>query len=193
MALSLHERSRNNYLGGAKGILCFPRRSNMNPGFDVSIRAIADDFYDAFHRCLEGKNVRVDEYHRICADIVSIPAIVNGSFALELYLKGMLSKGLRKRIKTHRIAKLYVLLKPDLQMAIRQSVESQLRPPFAFDSCLKGIDNSFEQWRYIYEKKDFGFGFNATLNVLPLFLETVRGFFKIDECKEQLDPSMFRR
>lgn len=149
---------------------------NMSSGFDISITAIADDFYQAYLRCLEGKNERMDEYHRIAADIVSIPAIVNGAFALELYLKSMLSKRCRKRNKTHSISELFSLLKQEQQLKIKGLVEPKLPPHLSFDECLIGIRDAFESWRYIHEKEDFGFGLNNTLNVLPLFLDAVRSF-----------------
>ncbi|MBQ7250755.1 MAG: HEPN domain-containing protein [Bacilli bacterium] len=148
----------------------------MSSGFDVSITAIADDFYGAYLRCLEGKNERVDEYHRICADIVSVPAIVNGTFALELYLKSMLSHRRRSRKKTHSISELFLLLKQKQQSKIRECVEPKLPPHLLFDESLRGISDAFEYWRYIYEKEDLGFGLNDTLNVLPLFLDAVRSF-----------------
>ena len=55
--------------------------------FNVSIRNIANDFYSAYKRCIEGKNPHIDEYGRHVMEVVNVPAIVNAAFACELYLK----------------------------------------------------------------------------------------------------------
>ena len=61
----------------------------MEYDFRTDILLIADDFYDAYKRCREGKNpVHFDGAIKYSA--CNIPAIVNGSFALELYFKIML-------------------------------------------------------------------------------------------------------
>lgn len=59
--------------------------------FDVSIINIADDFFEAYKRCKEGKNPR-SNHGCIAFSVVNIPAIVNAAFASELYLKSMLPK-----------------------------------------------------------------------------------------------------
>ena len=47
-------------------------------GSEVDIIEIANDFYEAYKRCIEGKNTRKLEDGRICSDVVNIPSIVNG-------------------------------------------------------------------------------------------------------------------
>lgn len=52
----------------------------MNCDFDTSITNIADDFCEAYLRCLKGKNPTVDEFNRTRCEVVNVPAIVNGAF-----------------------------------------------------------------------------------------------------------------
>ena len=62
----------------------------MATGFEHDILDIANDFYEAYRRCGEGKNPRTDEWGRYVTDVVSVPELVNGLFACELYLKSIL-------------------------------------------------------------------------------------------------------
>ena len=151
----------------------------MNCGFDTSIINIADDFYEAYLRCLEGKNPTVDEFNRTRFEVVNIPAIVNGAFAIELYIKSMSPLSNKELVqKKHSISKLLLTLNQSTQDEIKREVESQLEKHFKYDDCLKGINNAFAFWRYIHTKPDLGFGLNNTLNVLPIFLETIRNIAK---------------
>lgn len=136
--------------------------------FDHSVRDMAEDFYEAYNRCIEGKNGRFDEYGRYCEKCVNVPAIVNGAFAIELYLKSMTNK------HGHGIKELFSSINSDDQTMIRGEVESKLGNRWTFEEGLDIIDNSFVFWRYIHEKEDFGAGFNVTLLVLPAFLKAVR-------------------
>lgn len=147
----------------------------MNPDFDTSILNIAEDFYHAYLRCLEGKNPTKDEYGRIRYDVVNIPAIVNGAFALELYLKSLspLSKEELKQ-KRHSIKKLFLTLDNDTQERIRDEVEKELPLDYTFEKGLAIINNAFTFWRYIHTKPDLGYGLNVTLNVLPAFIKVIR-------------------
>lgn len=147
----------------------------MNPDFDTSIINIADDFYYAYLRCLEGKNPTKDEYGRIRYDVVNIPAIVNGAFSLELYLKSLspLSKEELKQ-KKHSIKKLFLTLDADTQKRIRDEARNDLPCGYTFDKGLAIINNAFTFWRYIHAKPDLGYGLNVTLNVLPVFIEVIR-------------------
>ena len=143
--------------------------------FDVSIINIAEDFYHAYLRCIEEKNRSIDEYGRIRYDVVNIPAIVNGAFALELYLKSLspLSKKELKQ-KRHSIKKLFLTLDAGTQKRISDKVEKQLAYGYDFDEGLVIINNAYTFWRYIHTKPDLGYGLNVTLNVLPVFIEVIR-------------------
>lgn len=147
----------------------------MNPDFDTSILNIAEDFYHSYLRCLEGKNPTKDEYGRIRYDVVNIPAIVNGAFALELYLKSLspLSKEELKQ-KKHSIKKLFLTLDADTQKRIRDETEKELPPDYTFEKGLAIINNAFTFWRYIHTKPNLGYGLNVTLNVLPAFIKAIR-------------------
>ncbi len=147
----------------------------MNPGFDVSILNIAEDFYHAYLRCIEGKDPNVDEWGRTRCEVVNVPAIVNGVFSLELYLKSLspLSE-VELKAKRHSIKKLFLSLDPGIQKRIRDEVEKELPREYTFQAGLGIINNAFTFWRYIHSKPDLGYGLNATLNVLPSFIAAIR-------------------
>lgn len=151
----------------------------MKHDFDTSIVNIADDFYEAYLRCIEGKNLTIDEYNRTCYKVVNVPAIVNGAFAMELYLKSVSSVSEKElKQKRHSLKALFLTLEQSTQDDIRKSMESKLNGRFTFDECLKGINHAFVFWRYIHKQQNFGFGLNNTLLVLPIFLETIRDTVK---------------
>ena len=106
-----------------------------------------------------------------------MPQLANGFFALELYLKSLIKveQNQLRKLK-HSISKMYHLLNPFQQKIIKNRVEAILidKDENRFEKCLKEIDNSFEFWRYIYEKDDLGFGLNYSLKVLQEFLGSVR-------------------
>ena len=150
-----------------------------NPDFNTSILNIADDFYNAYLRCLEGKNPTVDEFNRTRYEVANVPAIVNGAFAIELYIKSMSPLSNKELVpKKHSISKLLLTLDQSVQDEIKREVESKLEKHYKYDDCLKGINNAFVFWRYIHTKPDLGFGLNNTLNVLPIFLEAIRNIAK---------------
>lgn len=146
--------------------------------FDRSILDVAEDFYGAYCRCREGKNPRIDKWGRHRSDVVNIPAIVNGSFAIELYLKSIspLSEDeLRK--KSHHLKKLFETLEVEDQSAICERVEKELQSfNCSFEEGLAVINNSFTFWRYIHTKPNLGYGLNKTLIVLSIFVESVRQY-----------------
>ena len=151
----------------------------MNCDFDTSIINIADDFYEAYLRCIEGKNPTVDEFNRTCYEVVNVPAIVNGAFAIELYIESM-SRASKRKLKkmNHNIKDLLLTLDQSIQAEIKKEVEPKLESYQIYDDCLDGINNAFVFWRYIHTEKDFGFGLNDTLKVLPLFLNAIRAIAK---------------
>ena len=153
----------------------------MNYDFEYKdIFLIADDFYDAYIRCGEMKNPHYDESKRYTGSVVSIPEIVNGAFALELYLKGMAAKKVKNTRKLkHSILAIFNAIDLEKQKKLREEIEPQIKNwCSSFDEAVQKIDNSFEYWRYIHEKENLGFGLNRTLNVLSVFLEVVRKYAK---------------
>lgn len=136
--------------------------------FDVSIINIADDFFEAYKRCKEGKNPR-SNHGCIAFSVVNIPAIVNAAFASELYLKSMLPK----KARTHNLKDLFY----KLSSSIQEELKRQLEPKFNalnwekdFDGYFDDIANVFLFWRYIHEKdKPVGFLGNRINECLIVF------------------------
>ena len=145
----------------------------MNYDFDCSIKLIANDFYEAYIRCTEGKNIETIGNTTIL-HVVNVPAIVNGSFAIELYLKSMIEK---KNIKDHNLYFLFNCLDESMKSKIIREIEPQLiNERLKFDEALMKISDSFIYWRYIYEKDNFGIGLNITLKLLNIFIEVIKKY-----------------
>ena len=161
-------------------------------GCDCSIIDIAEDFNEAYIRCMEGKNNR-SEGNTTVGDIVSVPAIVNGVFAIELYLKSMIDPQKLGERKIHKIQELFSLLDDETKTKLETKIkgelpkllkltdsntqnqdESERNKYYSFEECLEGISEVFVFWRYIHEKEDLGFGFQNTIIILPIFLKNIR-------------------
>ena len=143
--------------------------------FDHSIIDMAEDFYNAYLRCSEGKNGHIDEYGRYREECVFVPAVVNGSFAMELYLKSI-SENWGPSLKA-----LFESLSDDDRAAIQKEVKTGNLYTYSFEDGLIIIDDAFEYWRYLHEKTDFGKGIraiNTVLKVLPACLEGIRKLAK---------------
>lgn len=141
----------------------------------TNILDLADDFEEAFNRCEEGKNFRIDEYGRGCYEVVNIPAIVNAAFSCELYIKYLLGK---KR-HGHNLKKLFILLDSEIQNRIRTNINEILdNRLFNFDLMLERASESYKTWRYIFEKKrtDYFMGtfINEHLKFFNLFLPELK-------------------
>ena len=148
----------------------------MKYDFSTSIIDTADDFYEAYKRCVEGKNGHENEDGIWQDSVVNIPAIVNGAFACELYIKSLLPEEEHRKMR-HHIKVGYSKLSLNHQENIKTNV---LKNPIVeqlggFDICLSALATCFERWRYIFEYKDFGnVGLNGTLLLLPSFIEAFR-------------------
>lgn len=141
--------------------------------FDVSIINIADDFFDAYKRCIEGKNERIDEYGRKVYSTANIPAIVNAAFACELYFKSMLPEN----VTGHNLKELFSKLSTSIQMKFKNSIKPQLTTlnwNKDFDGYLEDIADVFQFWRYIHEKKKpegfLGNRINECLSIFAIIL-----------------------
>lgn len=145
--------------------------------FDVNIQNIADDFYLAYKRCIEGKNPHVDEYGRHVMEVVNVPALVNAAFACELYLKMLIKDD---TTRGHDLEILFSQLEVDDKDRIRNIITERLKKGSlekGFDYYLKGISNDFEFWRYIHEKPDFGeLGLNIGLRAIDCFIEGLKEY-----------------
>lgn len=81
-------------------------------------------------------------------EVLIVPGIVCGAFAIELYLKSIItSEG--GSIKGHDLAELLSSVSVDSQKAIRSKVSY---PGIMFDFQLSRVAKAFEEWRYIYEQ-----------------------------------------
>lgn len=148
----------------------------MEYDFRTDILLIADDFYDAYKRCREGKNpVHFDGAIKYSA--CNIPAIVNGSFALELYFKIMLSP----KTWGHKLKELYDNLSSEIKCEIKAAVTfhlTKLAWDKQFEEYLEDLNNVFVDWRYISEK-NYAIGFlgnriNVYLQVLEILIPVVK-------------------
>ena len=148
----------------------------MEYDFRTNIVLIADDFYDAYLRCCEGKNpIQIDNVIKYSA--CNVPAIVNGAFALELYFKSMLLSETRG----HELKALFDVLSEDIKSDIKESTILQLELlawKKSFEEYLEDIDKIFEEWRYIHEKsytqRYLGNRINEYTQVLQILLPMIK-------------------
>lgn len=132
---------------------------------------IADDFFEAYKRCLEGKNIHKDEYGRMVGNIVAIPAFVNGLFACELYFKYLLGdkiKILEKR-EWHNLKKLYNVLDDNIKDKLK-AVE--FNPEYKLEDLLDDIGEGFKIWRYCFEDGNEKFGDKHPFLYTEYFINT---------------------
>lgn len=80
-----------------------------------------------------------------------VPCVVNGAFACELYIKGLLA--LQGDVITgHDLTKLFGKLSACAREDLKNSVGQKFtNSKDAFESYLNGIANAFKDWRYLYE------------------------------------------
>lgn len=84
------------------------------------------------------------------------PFFVNGVFAIELYLKTIYLANNKKYINTHELKKIYGLLPP-------KDKEELLRMQNSIDKVFEYYNDSFEKWRYSYEKNGFLHGNDGSI------------------------------
>ena len=118
--------------------------------FRIDILLQANDFYEAYERCLEGKNIfAIGTTAR--AHIVSVPAIVNAAFACELYLKSLLGK----ELVSHNLMGFYRKLPPEIKNELRSAYRLQKAFGFSsFEEAIGAVKNTFVEWRYLYKEKN---------------------------------------
>ncbi|MCI8368434.1 MAG: hypothetical protein HFJ81_02230 [Clostridia bacterium] len=147
----------------------------MEYDFRTNIILIADDFYEAFKRCREGKNP-VQDGNVVKCSVCNVPAIVNGAFALELYFKSMLSPD----TDGHKLMDLFNSFEENIKQEIKEKSISKLEKLAwgkSFEQYLEDINNVFVDWRYIHEKnynvKYLSNGANEFLQVLSILLPVI--------------------
>lgn len=148
----------------------------MEYDFRTDIVLIADDFYDAYQRCCEGKNpIQINNITRY--SVCNVPAIVNGAFALELYFKSMLPP----ETWGHELKILFDKLGGGIKLEIKNAATPHLDNlawDKQFEEYLEDLNNVFVDWRYI-SQKDYAIGYlgnriNEYLQVLEILLPVVK-------------------
>ena len=119
---------------------------------------IADDFYEAYKRCMKPD---ADNH------IVSVPAFANGLFASELYIKVLLGDKVRS-IKDHNLKNLYELLEDNHKEELK-SIKCDSR--YTLESLLDNIGDGFIMWRYIFEEDNDNFGNGRPFEYSEYFLK----------------------
>jgi hypothetical protein len=149
---------------------------------DTSILLQANDFFDAYKRCIEARDpVPFDGGLKYRS--VNIPGVVNGFFALELYLKSMNPnwKSRDQREKNHLLEKLFMALPSDIQNEISSKANQKLNGwnwDQNFMAVMKEVSNAFVEWRYIYEEKRTKGFYGDRINKYLYFLNVVLPIFK---------------
>lgn len=128
-----------------------------------------------------------------------IPSIVNSTFAIELYLKAILTYkhiSYKTKNKGHNLKYLFGLVPIEVQNIIKLKYESETKK--SHNLCLyNGLQeyldseyNSFEMWRYIFddwgEKRKYLFPDNETqilLNILKMECDKIKGGMLNDKFK----------
>lgn len=101
-----------------------------------------------------------------------IPAVVNGSFACELFIKSMLSNN---SARSHKLDILFGNLDLDIRNKIKDNTVQKMREIFsfyddaAFQQDLIDNNNIFETWRYFHE----GHTHSANLTFIKKFMEVI--------------------
>ena len=119
-----------------------------------------------------------------------IPSVVNATFAIELYLKAILTYkqiSYKKGSKGHNIKYLFEIIPKKVKKTITLKYESEKKKSsqlFLYNSLQEYLDheyNSFEMWRYIFDEwkdKRFLFPNNETkilLNILKKECDEIKG------------------
>lgn len=82
----------------------------------------------------------------------TISIIVMRSFSCEMFLKTLLVKNDLDNVKTHNLEILFNKLPEDCKTQIKTKLYSKYSDESTFEEELNKIANSFEEWRYFYEK-----------------------------------------
>ena len=131
-------------------------------GCEITQIDIADDFYEAYIRCLSANANN---------NIVAIPAFTNGLFACELYFKCIINK----KVKGHNLKDLFNELDDSFKNELKQIKNDSI---FSLDELLDKIGNGFEVWRYCFEDehKEFEekYPFECSKVFLKIYLPVIK-------------------
>ena len=126
----------------------------------VQARNLASAFRLASARCREARPLPNGQ-----AEMLMAPAVVCAAFSIELGLKTLLLKAGDPQ-KGHDLEKLFLRLEKGVQDAI---VARTSFPPEGFAKRLTVAAQTFDEWRYLYEKD----GVAASLTFLDSFMSAV--------------------
>lgn len=186
------------------------RKQNLSPDF---LFHIAKGFYDTGYLLAkaekEGKSVEGSQ--RIA------PAVVNFSFAIELLLKGLHSITNDVDVKGHQFWNLYKILPNSTKSRIEfkyketkqkagqelgkykirvypvkdednyKSAESKINDNSSIEELLRLHNDSFENWRYLYELKEGGFEYEYDFRLMNAFAKAL--IEVINEIKSATPPT----
>lgn len=141
----------------------------------------AADFAEAFYRCLESKEEHTDQWNRRVGHIVAIPAIVNGSFACELYLKSFSPNS-----KGHGLSILFNQLPLESKKRIAAKVDHKLKEQIWYSQFLPYLQkasNTFSEWRYVFEDCHSEAFYGEGVNENIAFFEALLFALKEETCQ----------
>ena len=122
----------------------------------------ANSFLTGADRCFEQRPLGTNQFQMPIQ-----PAIVCTAFAIELYLKAIITiEG--GSAKGHDLSALFVRLSPTSQLAIRDHLSLS---KIDFTTKLQNISGAFVEWRYVFEK--------SSASIDPRFLSGVARASKV--------------
>jgi HEPN domain-containing protein len=158
----------------------------------------AKGFYEIAFNCAHNikKNNDIESFQLLA------PAAVNFSFAVELFLKGLISMTTKKPIRGHHIKSLFLELPSEVRIKIEDRYKYQLHNNKAQEylssyAIVVSIDNkssrndkrdkssttilelleshnkAFENWRYIHEIGEVGYDYEFDFKLMDCFLKAV--------------------
>lgn len=170
-----------------------PQKPESGYSIDLLLHS-AKGFLDiGYHLArLEKKETGIEGLQRLAA------SVVNFSFATELLLKGLIFLSIGKPAKTHELNVLFESLSSDLKVEIernfqkeRENLDENLTSYKAVSSregeknegevtdilTVKDLlilhNNSFQNWRYIYEVPNDGYQYEYNFQLMHAFLKVV--------------------
>ena len=125
-------------------------------------------------RCSDDLKIQKSSIIFACDAFYAVPAIINISFACELYLKAICLIKNIKFGKIHSLIKLFELLSDEDRQALKEKYNLSKNNTMTFEEVLEIHSKSFETWRYAYEKNNQNVV--AYIDNLQLATETLRDY-----------------
>jgi hypothetical protein len=188
------------------------RQQNLSPDF---LFHIAKGFYDTGYRLAKAikEEKSLTGFQRIA------PAVVNFSFAVELLLKGLHSLTTDVELKSHQFWILYKQLPDSIKTRIEskyqktklnagheltkyrikvnqikdsdksENPDSLINDNSSIEDLLNLHNDSFNNWRYLYELNEGGFEYEYDFRLMNAFAKALVEI--INEIKSTRKPSMY--